>query len=102
MAVTAQAAVGAIAQLMLMLGVVAAYVMLARRFRLLWHPISVLVAVGTVGVLYSALTTVLFGGGISAAPSMARRSVIGGFGWGVVVATMVWIGRRGYAWWTKA
>jgi hypothetical protein len=102
MAVTAQAAVGAIAQLMLMLGGVAAYVMLARRFRLLWHPISVFVAVGTVGVLVAVLTTVMFGGGISAAPAMARRSAIGGFGWGVVIAAMVWVGRRGYRWWMKA
>ena len=85
-----------------MLAVVAAYVILARRFHRLWHPISVLVAVGTVGVLVSVLTTVLFGGGISAAPAIARRSAIGGFGWGVVIAAMVWIGRRGYAWWTKA
>jgi hypothetical protein len=101
-AVTAQAAVSAVAQLTLMLAIATAYVMLARRFRLLWHPVSVVVAVGTVAVLYAVLTAVMFGGGFSAAPSMASRSAIGGFGWGVVIAAMVWIARRGYAWWTKA
>ena len=99
---TSQAAVGAIVQLALMLAIVAAYVTLARRHRLLWHPLSIVVAVGTVGVLFSLLTTLIFGGGVTAVPAMARRSAIGAFGWGVIIAVFVWICRRAYAWWMKA
>jgi multidrug efflux pump subunit AcrB len=101
-AVTSQAALSAVAQLVLMLAVVAVYIALARRFRLLWQPLSIVVAVGIVGVLVSVITTLIFGGGIAAVPAMARRSAIGGFGWGLVIATIVWICRRGYAWWVKA
>jgi hypothetical protein len=27
-------------------------------------------------------------------PVMARRSAVGGFGWGVIIAAVVWVGRR--------
>jgi hypothetical protein len=91
---TSQAALNAVVALALMLAVAAAYVMLARRFRLLWHPLSIVVAVGTVGVVYSVLSELLFRGGWAAVPIMARRSAIGGFGWGVVIAVVVSIGRR--------
>ena len=85
-----------------MLAVGAGYVMLARRFQFLWHPVSIVVAVGIVGMLVSVLTTMIFGDGLSAVPAMARRSGIGGFGWGAVIAAAVWTVRVGYKWWTRA
>jgi len=91
---TSQAALNAVVGLALMLAVAAAYVMLARRFRLLWHPLSIVVAVGTVGVVYSVLSELLFRGGWAGVPVMMRRSAIGGFGWGVVIALVASIGRR--------
>ena len=99
---TFDAAMGAMAGLALMLAVIAAYVLLARRFRFLWHPLSVFLAVGTVGVVVSVLGVLLFGDGPAAVPAMARRSVIGGFGWGLIIAPIVWAVRRGYSWWMKA
>ncbi len=97
------AALRAFVQLALMLAVVAAYVILARRrFPFLWHPLAIVAAVGIVGVAVTMFTTLAYGGGIDAVPNMARRSAIGAFGWGVVIAAIVWICRRGYAWWTKS
>ncbi len=84
-----------------MLAVAAIYTLLARRFRLLWHPVAIFLAVGIVGVLVSVLGELLFGSGMAAVPGMARRSAIGGFGWGAVIAAAVWAVRRGYTWWTK-
>jgi hypothetical protein len=94
---TSQAAIGALVGLALMLAVVAAYVALARRFRLLWHPVVVFAAVGIVGIVVSVLGEVLFRGGWAAVPAMVRRSAIGGFGWGVIIAAGVWIARRVFA-----
>lgn len=90
---TYQAAVGALAGLALMLAVVAAYVVLARRYRLLWHPLAIVAAVGIVGIVVSVLGE-LFRGGWAGVPAMVRRSAIGGFGWGVIIAAVVWISRR--------
>ena len=90
---TYQTAVTALVELALMLAVVAAYVGLARRYRPLWHPLSIVLAVGIVGIAVSVLGE-LFRGGWSGVPAMLRRSAIGGFGWGVIVAAAVWIGRR--------
>jgi hypothetical protein len=90
---TYQAAVGALAGLALMLAVVAAYVVLARRYRLLWHPLAIVAAVGVVGIVVSVLGE-LFRGGWAGVPGMLRRSAIGGFGWGLIIAAVVWIGRR--------
>lgn len=98
---TSDALIGALAGLALMLAVIAAYVLMARRFRLLWHPLSVFFAVGTVGVVVSVLGVLLFGDGLVAVPAMARRSAIGGFGWGLIIAPVVWAVRRGYARWTN-
>ena len=90
---TYQATVGALAGLALMLAVVAAYVVLARRYRLLWHPLAIVAAVGIVGIVVSVLGE-LFRGGWAGVPTMVRRSAIGGFGWGLIIAAVVWIGRR--------
>ena len=72
---TSQAALVAVVELALLLAVVAAYVVMARRARLLWHPLSIV--------------------------AMLRRSAIGGFGWGVIIAAAVWIGRRVLGSWMK-
>lgn len=86
-------AFAAIVELTLMLAVVAAYLLLARRFRVLWHPFAIILAVGTVGLVVSVLGELLFRvpAGV---PVMAQRSAIGSFGWGVVIAGGVWIARR--------
>ncbi len=99
---TSQAALSAIVQLTLMLGVVATYLMLARRHRFLWHPLSIVATVALVGVVVAVLGVLLFGDGWADVPAMIRRSAIGGFGWGVVIAAGVWIWRRAAAWWTKS
>jgi hypothetical protein len=91
--VTSPAAFAAIVELTLMLAVVAAYLLLARRFRVLWHPFAIILAVGTVGVAVSVLGELLFRG-TAGVPAMAQRSAIGSLGWGVVIAVGVWIGRR--------
>jgi hypothetical protein len=97
---TYQAAVGALAGLALMLAVVAAYVVLARRYRLLWHPLAIVAAVGIVGIVVSVLGE-LFRGGWAGVLAMVRRSAIGGFGWGLIIAGVVWVGRRALGAWTK-
>ena len=98
---TFQAALTAFVELALMLAVVAAYVVMARRFRLLWHPLSLVAAVGIVGVVISVLGELLFNSGGPGVPAMLRRSAIGGFAWGVIIAAVVWAGRRVFASWMK-
>jgi hypothetical protein len=95
--VTYQAAVGALVGLALMLAVIAAYVVLARRYRLLWHPLAILAAVTIVGIVVSVLAELIFRGGLAGVPTMARRSAIGGFGWGLIIGAVVWISRRVFA-----
>src|SRR5262245_17199081 len=90
----------AIIELAMMGFVVAAYGVLARRYRALWHPVSVFAAVVVVSIVVSLLGETLFGSGWIGVPMMLRRSAIGGFGWGLVIATVVWVVRRGYAVWT--
>ena len=96
---TFHAALTAFVELALMLAVVAAYVVMARRFRLLWHPLSLVAAVGIVGVVISVLGELLFKSGWAGVPAMLRRAAIGGFGWGVIIAAGVWAGRRVFASW---
>ena len=90
----------AIIELAMMGAVVAAYGLLARRYRALWHPLSIVVAVVIVSVVVSVLGEALFGSGWIGVPMMLRRSAIAGFGWGVVVAAVVWVVRRGFVIWT--
>jgi hypothetical protein len=97
--VTAQAAFNAIVGLVMMGAVVAGYGLLARRYRALWHPVSILVTVVTVSVVVSVVGEALWGSGWTGVPAMTRRSAIGGFGWGLVIAGMAWVGRRGYDLW---
>ena len=91
---TYQSVVSGLIQLVLMLAVVAAYVTLARRHRLLWHPLAIVVAVGIVSIVVAVVGELVFRGGWAAVPAMARRSAVGGFGWGAIIAGVVWIGRR--------
>ena len=70
---TFQAALTAFVELALMLAVVAAYVVMARRFRLLWHPLSIVAAVGIVSVVVSVLGELLFNSGRAGVPAMLRK-----------------------------
>jgi len=97
---TTHAAVAAVVGLALMLAVGAAYVALARRFRALWHPLSIVLAVGIVSVVVAVLGA-LFNGGSAAVPAMLRRSAIGGFGWGAIIAVVVTIARRAIGAWRQ-
>jgi hypothetical protein len=54
---------------------------------------SIVAAVGIVGLVISVLGEVLFNTGWAGVPAMARRSAIGAFGWGVIIAVAVWAGR---------
>ena len=96
---TGQMVVNAIIGLAMMGVVTGAYVALARRRRYLWHPASILVAVVVVSVVVSVIGVVLFGSGWAAVPAMLRRSAIGGFGWGMIIAGVVWATRLGYGAW---
>jgi hypothetical protein len=94
---TPHAALGAIVQLALMLAVIGAYWLLARRFRILWHPLAIVAAVGIVGLTVAVLGQLLSRSGSDGVPAVLRRSAIGSFGWGLVIAAGVWIWRRVYA-----
>jgi hypothetical protein len=76
-----------------MVAVMAAYLVLARRFRILWHPVVLAAAVTLVGVVVSVAGELMFRGS-AGVPAMVQRSAIGGAGWGVVIALAVWIWRR--------
>ena len=84
----------AVASLALMLAVITAYLALARRFRILWHPVSIVAAVTIVSVAVAVLGELLFRNGWEGVPAMMRRSAVGGFGWGVLIAVVVWVSRR--------
>src|SRR5688572_23267268 len=53
-----------------MLAIVAAYVVMARRFPLLWHPLSIVAAVGIVSIAVSVLGELLFNRGWAGVPTM--------------------------------
>ena len=91
---TSQAALSAIVQLALMLAVIGTYWLLARRYRFLWHPLAIVVAVGIVSITVAVVGQLLFRGGWDGVPAMLRRSTVGGFGWGLVIAAGVWAWRR--------
>jgi hypothetical protein len=94
---TARFALNVVVQLTLMIGVIATYLVLARRFRVMWHPLSIIAAVGIVSVAVAVLGELLFRGGWPAVPAMVQRSAIGGFSWGLVIAAGVWVTRRAIA-----
>lgn len=91
---TLQVGINALVGLTLMLAVAAAYVVLGRRFRFLWHPLVIVAAVTAVSVVVAVAGELFFHDGVAGVPRMFRRSAIGGFGWGVLVAIVVWAGRR--------
>ena len=99
---TSNAVITALVELTLMLAVVATYVVLARKFRMLWHPLSIVAAVFTVSVVVAVLGELISHDGWAGMPAMLRRSAIGGFGWGLIIAAVVWIGRRALGSWKKA
>ena len=92
--------VNAIIGLALMGAVVAAYAIVARRYRALWHPLSILAAVFIVSVVVAVVGEALWGAGWAGVPAMFRRSAIGGLGWGLVIAGALWAGRRAYGVWS--
>jgi hypothetical protein len=98
---TSQAAASAAVSLALMLAVITLYVLVARRFRVLWHPLSIVLAVGIVGIVVSVLGELLFRDGMSGVPAMLRRSAIGSFGWGGVIAAVVWMARASGSFWAR-
>jgi hypothetical protein len=46
---------------------------MAQRFRLLWHPISIVAGVGSVSVVISVLGELLFNSGRAGVPAMLRK-----------------------------
>ena len=91
---TPQARINALIGLTLMLLVAGAYLLLARRYRVLWHPLAIVAAVTTVSVIVAVAGELLSHDGGVGVSGMFRRSAIGGFGWGVVIAAVVWVTRR--------
>ena len=98
---TSQAAFNAVVPLALMFAVVTTYLLLARRFRVLWHPLSIVAAVTFVSVVVAVLGELLFRGGWAGVPAMLRRAAIGGFSWSLLIAAVVWTGRRVFASWAR-
>jgi hypothetical protein len=96
-----QVLLSAVAQLALMMAVGAAYVLLARRFRILWHPLAIVAAVAIVSIVVAVSGEVLFRANGSGVAATLRRSAIGGLGWGVVIAAVVWVSRRVARAWMK-
>ena len=76
-----------------MLAVAGGYFAASRRYRSLQHPIAIGIFVTIVSVTV-AVAGAVYRFGWDAVPSMARRSAIGGFGWGVIIAAAAWgVGR---------
>jgi hypothetical protein len=98
-AMSGQTMLNAIIGLAMMVAVTAGYVALARRYGSLWHPVSILFAVLAVSVVVSVLGVVIVGPGWAGVPAMVSRSAIGGFGWGAIIAAVVWASRRLYKLW---
>jgi hypothetical protein len=85
--------VGAIVQLAVMLAVAGGYFAASCRYRILQHPISIVLFVTMVSVTV-AVAGAVYRFGWEAVPAMVLRSAIGGFGWGVIIAAAAWAGRR--------
>jgi uncharacterized membrane protein (DUF485 family) len=80
---------GAVLQLAAMLAVAGGYFAASRRYRVLQHPLSIVLFVTCVGVVV-AVAGAVYRVGWSAVPAMARRSAIGSAGWGVILAAAAW------------
>jgi hypothetical protein len=85
-----KALLSALMQLAVMLAVAGGYFAASRRHRVLRHPIAIIVFVTLVSISV-ALTGAMYRGDWDAAPGMVRRSAIGGFGWGIVIAAVAWV-----------
>ena len=86
---SANALISAVVQLAVMLAVAGGYFAASRRYRILQHPISIVVFVTMVAVTVASAGAV-YRFGWESVPAMARRSAIGGFGWGVIIAAAAW------------
>lgn len=80
-------------QFVLLVLVVSAYFVAARRSRVWRHPVTIAVVVTLIGVLVSVLGE-LRRGGWSGVPAMATRSFIGSAPWGVLIGLAVWLACR--------
>ena len=85
-----EALFSALVQLAVMLAVAGGYFAASRRHRVLRHPLAIIVFVTVVSISV-ALAGAIYRGDWEAAPGMIRRSAIGGFGWGVIIAALAWI-----------
>lgn len=74
-------------------------VAVAQQHRRLRHPISIFVAVVVMSVVVSVVGVVLFESGWAGALAMLQQSAIGGVGWGVTTAALVWVSRFAYRTW---
>jgi len=83
----------AFVQLALILAVAGGYFWASRRFRVLEHPISIVAFVTIIGVTVS-VAGALYRFGWNAVPDMVRRSAVGSFGWGVIIAAVAWVALR--------
>lgn len=90
----------ALRQAALLLFVVAAYLLLSRRYRVLAHPLSIIVAVTVIGVTVSVLA-VAMRGDWAEVPQMAVRSGAGSAMWGLAIGGMYWGVRAVYLAWKK-
>lgn len=86
---SSDAMLGAALQLAAMVAVAGAYVATSRRHAVLRHPVAIFLAVMIVGVTVSLLGQ-LYRGGWDTLPAMARRSVVGSAGWGLVITLVAW------------
>jgi hypothetical protein len=87
----------ALRQATLLGAVVVAYLVLCRRFRVLAHPLSIAVAVTSVGIVVSVFNVVIHGAWTEA-PQMARRSARGSAMWGLLIGGVCWLGRAMFLW----
>lgn len=90
---SSSALVSAIVQLTVLLAVAGGYFWASRRHRVLEHPVSIVAFVTIVGVTVS-VAGALYRIGWEAVSDMARRSAVGSFGWGVIIAVFAWIALR--------
>jgi len=84
------ALLNAVVQLAVMLAVGGSYFAASRRYPVLRHPLSIVVFVVLVGVTVSGAGAV-YRFGWEAVPEMVRRSAVGSFGWGIIIAAFAWI-----------